>query len=214
MTIRRWLPSAVEGDGIILNVGCGTIPVPGLSQALRIVNLDVERRPFLDFVLYDGSVFPFRDNSFDAALCLGVLVNVEDDSLMLTEISRVLKPRGALILTNPAIEHDFKEIALPPDKRARQWSAVEAHWGQVRSGYDVGELVCKCHAAGLSVVGVEKYGGTIAQVLYQLWYLRDLAWLFSRKLVLPRLLMKLALRLDHILYGNRGCAIAIKAVRA
>ena len=213
MTIRRWLPSAAEGAGTILNVGCGTIPVPGIGRACRIVNLDIERRPFPDFVLYNGSTFPFRDSTFDAALCLGVLVNVEDDDFMLSEIARVLKPRGTLILTNPAIEHDFKEIALPLGKRARQWPAVEAHWGQVRPGYEVGELICRCHAAGLEIVRVEKYGGTIAQALYQLWYLRDLAWLFSKKLVLPWLLMELALRLDHLFYRNRGCAIALKAVR-
>jgi len=116
-------------------------------------------------------------------------------------------------LTTPAIEHDFKEASLPLGKVNRKWSQAEAQWGHVRTGYELGELVCKCHEAGLDVVGAEKYGATIAQALYQLWYLRDLSWLFSRKLVLPRLLMELALRLDHLLFRNRGCAIAIKAVR-
>ena len=213
LTIRRWLRTVAEGAGTILNVGCGTVPLPGAREAWRIVNLEVERRPFPNLVLYDGSVFPFQDNSFDAALCLDVLEHVTEDSFMLAEIARVLKPRGSLVLTTPALEHDFKEVALPLGKRARQWSEAEAQWGHVRAGYDVGELVCKCHDAGLKVVGVEKYGGAIAQALYQLWYLRDLAWLFSKKLVLPWLLMELALRLDHIFYRNRGCAIVVKAVR-
>ncbi len=212
LTIRRWLPSAPEGAETILNVGCGTIPLPGTSASWRIVNLEVGRRTFPNLVLYDGSTFPFRDNSFDAALCLDVLEHIEDDCFMLAEIARVLRPQGSLVLTTPAVEHDFKELVLPLGRRARQWSEAEAQWGHVRPGYEVGELVCKCHAAGLKVVGVEKYGGTIAQALYQLWYLRDLAWLFSKKLVLPWLLRELALRLDHLLYRNRGCAIAIKAV--
>ena len=213
MTIRRWLPSVAEGAGAILNVGCGTVPLPGASESWQLVSLEVERRPFPNLVLYDGSVFPFRDNSFDAALCLDVLEHVQDDSFMLAEIARVLRPRGSLVLTTPATEHDFKEIALPLGKPAREWSEAEAHWGHLRPGYEVGELVCKCHDAGLKVVGVEKYGGTIAHALYQLWYLRDLGWLFSKKLVLPWLLMELALRLDHLFYRNRGCAIAIKAAR-
>ena len=213
MTIRRWLLS-LGANARVLNIGCGTIPLPGASDSWLVVDLEVERKPSPKLVLYDGSAFPFRDNAFDSLLCLDVLEHVEDDGLMLAEIARVLKPKGSLVLTAPATLHDFREIRLPIGRRAAQWPAVEARWGHVRPGYEVGELVCKCHSAGLKVVAVEKYGGTIAQALYQLWYLRGLAWLFSKKLVLPWLLMELALRLDHIFYRNRGCAIAIKAVRA
>lgn len=212
MTIRRWLPSATAGGGTILNVGCGAVPLPGARASWHVINLEVERKKAQRLVLYDGSFFPFRDNSFDGALCLDVVEHVENDSLMLAEVGRVLRPGATLVLTTPATEHDFKEVALPLGKRARQWSEAEAHWGHVRPGYEVGELVCKCREAGLIVVGVEKYGGTIAQALYQLWYLRDLAWLFSKKLVLPWVFMELALSLDHLLFRNRGCAIAIKAV--
>lgn len=210
MTIRRWLREL--GRGRVLNVGRGMIPLPGASDSWWVVDLEVERKPSPRLVLYDGSAFPFRNNSFEAALCLDVLEHVENDCFMLAEIAHVLKPKGSLVLTAPATWHDFREMRLPMGRRAKQWSEVEARWGHVRAGYEVGELVCKCEAAGLKVVAVEKYGGTIAQALYQLWYLRDLAWLFSKKLVLPRLLMELALRLDYVFYRNRGCAIAIKAV--
>ena len=212
MTIRRWLLS-IGAEARVLNIGCGTIPLPGASDSWWVVDLEVERKPSPKLVLYDGSAFPFRDNAFDALLCLDVLEHVEDDGFMLAEIARVLKPKGCLVLTTPASSHDFREIRLPIGRRAKQWSQVEARWGHVRAGYEVGELVCKCQAAGLKVVAVEKYGATVAQALYQLWYLRDRAWLFSKKLVLPWLLMELALRLDQMFYRNRGCAIAVKAVR-
>lgn len=212
LTIRRWLREV--HSGIILNVGCGTLRLPGHSERWRVVNLEVARRPFPNLVLYDGSIFPFQDNSFDAVLCLDVLEHVPNDSLMLSEIARVLKPDGMLVLTTPSIEHDFRELRMPLGNRAKEWSQAEQHWGHVRSGYSIGELVCLCHEAGLKVVAVEKYAATLAHVVFQLWYLGGLSWLFSWRLVLPRLLMELALRLDYLLWRNRGCAIALKAVGA
>ena len=99
LTIRRWLPSTAvaaeyHGGPRVLIVGCGTIPLPGASEAWRIVNLEVERKAFPNLVLYDGSVFPFGDESFDAALCLDVLEHVQEDDFMLGEIARVLKSGG------------------------------------------------------------------------------------------------------------------------
>ncbi|MCD6327645.1 class I SAM-dependent methyltransferase [bacterium] len=207
-------PCVCGGGGRILNIGCGTIPLPGQNAAWRIINLEVERKPFPNLVLYDGSIFPFEASSFDAALCLDVIEHVRDDRGLLCEIARVLKPQGGLVLTTPAMLHDFREIKLPLGRQAGTWFEAESQWGHVRSGYEIGSLVSMCHDAGLVVVGIEKYGGTIAQALYQLWYLRDMAWLFSMKLLVPRLAMELALRLDQLLWRNRGCSIALFAIRA
>jgi len=210
-TIRRWLP---RPGSLVINIGCGTLPLPGREKTWRIFNLEVQKIPVPNLVLYDGSVFPFKDSCFEAGLCLDVLEHVEDDLLMLREIARVLKPKGALVLTTPCTDHDFKEIRIKLGKRAKSWSQAESHWGHVRPGYRVGDLVCLCQKAGLSVTAVEKYGATLAHAVFQLWYLGNLARLFSKKLVLPRLLMEIALRLDHVLWPNRGCAIAVKAVKA
>jgi SAM-dependent methyltransferase len=48
---------------------------------------------------------PFPDAAFDLVTCLDVLYhrNVPDDLLVLQEIARVLRPRGALILRVPAL---------------------------------------------------------------------------------------------------------------
>ncbi|MBN1592454.1 MAG: hypothetical protein JW941_04275, partial [Candidatus Coatesbacteria bacterium] len=118
---------------------------------------------------------------------------------------------GTLILTTPAIEHDARGLRLPLGRGAKSWEEAEAHWGHVRPGYRVGEVISKCEQHGFRVSAVERYGGSIAQMLYQLWYLRDMSWLFSKKLVVPYLIMELALRLDETFYRNRGCAIALKA---
>jgi len=134
LAIRRWLPGQSDRH---FNVGCGAISLPGRRQLGRTVNLEIERKPFPDLVLYDGSTFPFQDCSFDAVLCLDVLEHVEDDLGLLRQIAGVLRPEGVLLLTTPAIEHDFKEVSLPLGKASRKWSQAESQWGHVRTGYEL-----------------------------------------------------------------------------
>jgi len=211
LCIRRWLPLGKPRK--VLNVGCGCLPLPGQPRGWRIFGLEVEKKPHERLVLYDGRTFPLHDAAFDLVLCLDVLEHVQDDGPMLAEIARVLRPGGALVLTTPAIDHDFKKLMMPLKSKKKDWGQAEAEWGHVRPGYRVGDLVLKCQQSGLDVIGVEKYGATIAEALYQLWYLGNLSWLFSWKLVLPRILMELLLRADQLLSRNRGCAIALKAMR-
>jgi SAM-dependent methyltransferase len=44
---------------------------------------------------------PYESNRFDLALCIEVLEHIDDDAAVCREISRVLKPGGALILSVP-----------------------------------------------------------------------------------------------------------------
>jgi SAM-dependent methyltransferase len=99
--------------GRVLDVGCGTKPYQGLfDNVSQYVGLDIERprsseRGAAD-VLYDGGQFPFPDNHFDSVLCSQVLEHIFDPPKFLSEIHRVLKPRGVVILTVPFIwdEHE------------------------------------------------------------------------------------------------------------
>ena len=49
----------------------------------------------------------FPANEFDTVLCLDVLNHVQDDNLTMSEITKVLKPSGRLILTAPAFPSLF-----------------------------------------------------------------------------------------------------------
>jgi len=43
----------------------------------------------------------FPDNSFDTVICFQVIEHVEEDQRLLSEIKRLLKPGGSLLLTTP-----------------------------------------------------------------------------------------------------------------
>jgi ubiquinone/menaquinone biosynthesis C-methylase UbiE len=61
------------------------------------------------FSLYDGKKLPYSDNSFDLITCLMVLHHIPKDNLdaLISEIYRVMKPNGVLILR----EHDVNNAA-------------------------------------------------------------------------------------------------------
>ena len=55
-----------------------------------------------DIELVEGDIhaIPFRDGSFDAVVCTYALCSVADDSLAISEMRRVLRPGGRLLLVD------------------------------------------------------------------------------------------------------------------
>jgi SAM-dependent methyltransferase len=98
--------------GRLLDIGCGSKPYKKLFVVDEYVGLDIDseitRKRNVAEVLYDGKVFPFLSNSFDSALCNQVLEHVFNPDEFLSEIHRVLKPSGKLLLTLPFVwdEHE------------------------------------------------------------------------------------------------------------
>lgn len=103
--------------GEVLDVGCGCKPYRPLVPATRYVGLDVDnpftRKVAAADVFYDGGAFPLPDESFDAVLCSQVLEHVFTPEKFLSEIRRVLRPGGRLVLAVPFMwdeheqPHDF-----------------------------------------------------------------------------------------------------------
>lgn len=94
----------------VLELGCGEGYGMELLSPLTNRYLAVDKkRPagvsFNDKVLFKQCKLPFlsdlADNSFDTVICFQVIEHIHNDNKLLSEIKRVLKPGGALLLTTP-----------------------------------------------------------------------------------------------------------------
>ncbi len=131
--------------GTVLDVGCGRQPYRRwLSGATGYVGVDVEPQPGVDRLITPGVPWPLADASFDAVLCTQVLEHDSAPHHTLSEISRVLRPGGIVIVTVPFA---YNEHALPHDYR--RWSAAGAaslvserfHVAEIRKQGRVGTLL-------------------------------------------------------------------------
>jgi len=119
---RRYLHAEVRHGDRALDLGCGTgeftaelaragAAVVGVEVARTAIGRTRERHPGLDFrfVPVDGPL-PLADCAFDLVWASEVIEHVADTGRWLSEVRRVLAPRGRLLLTTPA--HGRLRIAL------------------------------------------------------------------------------------------------------
>lgn len=87
----------------VLDVGVGSAPYWNLRKDLIWSGLDVETTPYSNFLIEKNKSWPIIDNSFDNVFCTQVIEHVEEPSFLVTEIWRVLRPGGLVILNAPFI---------------------------------------------------------------------------------------------------------------
>ncbi len=101
--------------GRMLDIGCGggvvTESLPYYYPQVSVYGCDVSRtaityaRKFgsgkVKYAALVGKKFPFRDNFFDACICLDVMEHVPDVNFFLKEVKRILKKNGKFFLLVP-----------------------------------------------------------------------------------------------------------------
>ncbi|WP_323011587.1 class I SAM-dependent methyltransferase [Castellaniella sp.] len=101
----------IPGDGgVFLDVGCGDRHLePAISDLrCRYIGLDIDTTNF------ETDAFPLEDLSVDAAISLAVLEHLHDPELFLSEIYRCLKPGGAIYLSTPNFQYDWRNFYNDP----------------------------------------------------------------------------------------------------
>jgi ubiquinone/menaquinone biosynthesis C-methylase UbiE len=111
---RRFMLSAAEAGQRALDLGCGTGDFTAVlaDSGARVIGCDVARaaverararHPGLDFRLAPiGGPLPLNDNSFELVWASEVIEHVGDTARWLSEVRRVLVPRGRLLITTPS----------------------------------------------------------------------------------------------------------------
>lgn len=106
----------------ILEVGCGNgyylNLLNRLAFRLTLIGIDNDERALLDarklirddkvkLILIDANKIPFKDNTFDKVIMSEVIEHIENEQNVLSEIYRVLKPGGVMVLTTCNIDYPF-----------------------------------------------------------------------------------------------------------
>jgi ubiquinone/menaquinone biosynthesis C-methylase UbiE len=123
----EYVRRVLSPGGRVLDLGCGTAPVLSLlrKEGISCSGIDVAedmvrraRERLRSMGLDDGDLqrgdcchTPYADASFDVVVCLGVISYVENYTVVLEEINRVLKPGGYAFIS---FRNQFNPILWDP----------------------------------------------------------------------------------------------------
>lgn len=152
-------------SGRLLDFGCGNKSYQYLFNVDEYIGLEAYRighdhtgEP-ID-VYYNGRSVPFKDNIFDSVLCTEVCEHLFDINKALSEINRVLKPSGVVLITTPFF-----------------WEEHEQPYDFARyTEFGMKSLLQKC---GFEIIRYEKRGDFI-ETITQMWNLFVFKKLFRR----------------------------------
>ncbi len=141
---------------MILEVGSGISPTVTAGSHvvysdLSFVALQTLKQNFGNgmFIVADGMELPFKSDSFSYVISSEVLEHLADDRKALTEIARVIKSAGALVITFPHRKFYF---------------TYDDRFVNHLRRYELIEMVNRLKDAGLSPVSIRKVLGPLEKV--------------------------------------------------
>jgi SAM-dependent methyltransferase len=121
----------VGGAQDVLDVFCGSRPYDDLLPAgVRCVGFDVSNRYGTADVVSDDFL-PFPDASFDVVMCIEAFQFVGEPVAAASEIARVLRPGGEVLLSVPLV-WEYSRAGLEHRYTATSLTALFTGWDEVR----------------------------------------------------------------------------------
>lgn len=128
-TISKNIKNA--GKLSILDIGCGPGGttnilskfgnVTGADTSKRALEILNKRFPHIKGTLcnLDGTNFPFETAVFDLVTAFDVLEHIQKDTIVMSEMNRVLKPNGYVLVTVPAHPYlwSYRDVTLMHKRR-------------------------------------------------------------------------------------------------
>jgi len=110
--IVRFLPTATAGD--VLDYGAGNSPYRPFLRCNRYATADITQNTAgnIEHLIVPGRPLPEADASFDLILLMDVLEHLPDPDAVITELRRLLRPGGRLIVSVPFL---YREHETPHD---------------------------------------------------------------------------------------------------
>jgi SAM-dependent methyltransferase len=96
-----------HAHGILLDLGCGKVPLYEVYKDYIVDNICVDwintfhKNSYLDYEFNLNKPLPLRDEQFDTILNTDVLEHISNPDMLWSEMSRILKPKGKIIVGVP-----------------------------------------------------------------------------------------------------------------
>ncbi|HTZ83958.1 MAG TPA: class I SAM-dependent methyltransferase [Candidatus Acidoferrales bacterium] len=147
---QKWIERANERKLEVLDIGGRIQPYRPLLEGRlkRYVAIDMRATPLVDLIAR-GEQMPLAAEKFDLVICTQVFQYVSDPALVGAEIHRVLKPRGILLLSAPAMairdadEDGWRFLPCAWKSILREFSEMEI----VSEGGNIGNFVRMVNAS-------------------------------------------------------------------
>lgn len=109
---KLWLKSrqdavreTVKNHGLCLDIGCGEYPIYP-----SVITLDIDESKNPNYVADASKQLPFDNSSFDVVFCLETVEHLENHPKFYSEVSRILRPNGQLVITSPSSSFVWKFV--------------------------------------------------------------------------------------------------------
>lgn len=162
---------------LILDIGCGNARdiLQILSTGAKVVGVDISegmvssaKNALAACGIYqvmlqvgDATTLPFLDRKFDKILCSEVIEHIPDAQKALTEMWRVLKPGGSVVLStpNPMSWYGFERYIVWQGILRRKWNHPCDQWRSVATlkrmvlsaGFSPSKKAGACYVPGFLV---------------------------------------------------------------